>query len=228
MANVSWYFVPGDVFDLNGQRVAGYSVALFNRIVLAGDVMSDGPSVRHEMLHQLLGPGVVGHPRSQFIGACGGTVYCSSRCISDGGPAPAAVPGAIILSPGDLDISVDVTPENPSLANGGGRIAMTVLAANRSGQPAEVALPGNDGIGFSFSLASDKGFLRWNGVAATQPETIQFAAGEVKRYVFDFKIADNDFNALPRGPDLPPGTYSFAGAYGGTWASSPPTVILTR
>lgn len=226
MATVSWYVVPGDVFELNGQSVSGYSVARFNQIVLAGDVVSDGPSVRHEMLHQLLGASVDGHPRSQFLGTCGGTVNCSSRCIRDGGSAPSAVPGAIKLSPNDLDVSVEVTPENPSLTNENGRIAMTVLAANRSGQPAEVALPGNDGIGFSFRLTSDKGYLRLVDVAATQPETTRFAPGEVKRYVFDFKVGD--VNAFPRGPDLPLGTYSFAGAYGGTWATNPPTITLIR
>lgn len=226
MATVSWYVVPGDVFELNGQRVSGYTVALFNQIVLAGDVVSDGPSVRHEMLHQLLGPDVNGHPRSQFLGACGGTVYCSSSCIRDGGPAPAAVPGAITLASRDLDISVEVTPENPSLTNEDGRIAMTVLAANRSGHPGLVALPENNGIGFSFRLDSDKGFLRLAEVPASQPETTRFAAGEVKRYVFDFKMGD--VNAFPRGPDLPPGTYSFAGAYGGTWAPNPPIVTLAR
>lgn len=226
MEKVRWYFVPGAVFELNGQAVSGYTVALFNQIVLAGDVVSDGPSVRHEMLHQLLGPDVMGHPRAQFLGACGGTVYCSSSCIRDGGPAPGAVPGAILLSPGDLNISVEVTPENPSLTNENGRIAMTVLAANRSGQPGVVALPDNNGIGFGFRLDSDKGFLRLAVVAATQPETTRFAAGEVKRYVFDFRMGDVD--AFPRGPDLPAGTYTFAGAYAGVWAPNPPVVTLVR
>jgi hypothetical protein len=228
MASVSWYIVPGDLFELDGQFVAGYSVARFNRIVLAGDVASDGPSVRHEMLHQLLGADVGGHPRAQFLGACGGTVYCSSKCINDGGPAPAANPGAISLSPEDLDISVEVTPANPGLANENGRIAMTVLAANRGSQPANVTLHENDGIGFSFSLTSDKGYLRLGWAAATQPETTRFAAGEVKRYVFDFRIEDDEFTPLPRGPGLPPGSYTFAGAYGGTWAPKPPTVTLIR
>ena len=226
MAAVSWYVVPGALFELDGQAVSGYSVARFNRIVLAGDVVSDGPSVRHEMLHQLLGGGVNGHPRSQFLGSCGGTVYCSSSCIRDGGSAPGPVPGAIKLSSGDLDVSVEVVPENPSMTNEDGRIAMTVLAANRSGQPAEVALPGNDGIGFSFMLTSDKGFLRLVAVPATQPETTRFAPGEVKRYVFDFKVGET--NAFPRGPDLPPGIYHFAGAYGGAWAPNPPAVTLAR
>src|SRR6476620_10570487 len=66
LSNVKFYVVLGvDLFDLNGQLVAGYSVPLFNRIVLAGGVVSDGPSVRHEMLHLLLGAGVSGHPRSE-------------------------------------------------------------------------------------------------------------------------------------------------------------------
>jgi hypothetical protein len=226
MAAVSWYVVPGNLFELDGRLVSGYSVALFNRIVLAGDIASDGPSVRHEMLHQLLGAGVGGHPRSQFLGACGGTVYCSSSCIRDGGPAPATVPGAIALSPRDLAISVEVTPLNPSLENENGRLSMTVLAANRSGQPAEVALPENNGIGFGFVLTSDKGYLRQVDVPAMQPETTRFAAGEVKRYVFDFKIGD--VAAFPHGPDLPLGTYTFVGAYGGAWAPNPPIVTVVR
>ena len=226
IAAVRWYVVPGEAFELNGQFVSGYTVALFNQIVLAGDVVSDGPSVRHEMLHQLLGAGVGGHPRSQFLGACGGTVYCSSSCIKDGGQAPVATPGAISLSPGDLDISVEVTPQNPSLANESGRIAMTVLAANHSSQPAEVTLPG--GIGFSFSLTNDKGYLRLVDVAATQPETTRFAVGEVKRYVFDFRIDQEEFAGIPRREALQPGTYTFAGAYGGTWAPRPPTLSVIR
>lgn len=229
MSDVRWYRVPGvDVFDLNGQLVSGYSATSANQIVLAGNVVNDGPSVRHEMLHQLLGAGVTGHPRSQFLGSCGGTVNCSSRCISDGGPAPATMPGAISLLPADLDISVDVTPATPSLANDDGRIVMIVLAANRSGRSAAVTLPGSAEIGFSFSLTTDQGFLWWSGVTASTPETTRFAAGEVKRYVFDFRIEPQNFNVFPRGPNLPPGTYTFAGAYGGTWAPNPPTISFNR
>src|SRR6266545_1705812 len=229
MSKVNWYVVPGvNLFDLNGELVSRYSVATSNRIVLAGNVVGEGPSVRHEMLHQLLGAGVTGHPRSEFVGKCGGTVYCSSKCVNDGGSVPARDPAAISLSPGQLDISVEVIPANPSLQNDDGRIAMTVLAANRSGRAADVTLPGSDAIGFSFTLTNDKGLLWWIGVTATTPETTRFAAGEVKRYVFDFRIEDFDFGPFPPGPGLPPGTYSFAGAYGGTWASNPPTVTLTR
>jgi hypothetical protein len=229
MSNVRWYVVPGvELFPLNGQLVSGYSEASSNLIVLAANVVDEGRSVRHEMLHQLLGPGITGHPRSEFVGKCGGTVYCSSKCMSDGGPAPAADPAAISLTPGELDVSVDVTPANPSLENNGGRIAMTVLAANRSARPAEVTLSGSDRISFSVNLTSDQGFLWWSGVTATTPETTRFAAGEVKRYVFDFAIEGHDFNLFPRGLDLRPGNYTFAGAYGGRWASNPPTVTVIR
>src|SRR5205085_12613570 len=117
LSNVHWYIIPGvSLFLLKGQLVTGYSVASANQIVLAGDMVNDGPDVRHEMLHQLLGAGTTGHPRSQFLGKCGGTVYCSSNCINDGGPAPARDPAAIAISPKDLDISVEVIPENPSLS----------------------------------------------------------------------------------------------------------------
>jgi hypothetical protein len=229
MSKVRWYVMPGvTLFDLKGQLVSGYSVASSNLIVLAANVVDEGRSVRHEMLHQLLGPGITGHPRSEFVGKCGGTVYCSSRCMGDGGPPPAADPAAISLTPRELDVSVEVTPANPSLENNGGRIAMTVLAANRSGRPAEVTLPGSDRIGFSFNLTTDQGRLWWAGVTAETPETTRFAAGEVKRYVFDFTIEGHDFNLFPRGPNLPPGNYTFSGAYGGTSASNPPTVTVIR
>lgn len=226
LSKVRWYIVPGvSLFLLKGQLVTGYSVVSENQIVLAGDMVNDGPAVRHEMLHQLLGAGTTGHPRSQFVGKCGGTVYCSSNCINDGGPAPARDPAAITIGPADLEISVEVIPENPSLARDSGRIAMTVLAANHTGQSVEVALP-SDNIGFSFTLTSDTG-LDWLGaVTVPTPETTRFAAGEVKRYVFDFRIA-HDLDQIPHAPGLPLGTYIFGGAYGGRAASNPPTVILT-
>lgn len=226
LSNVRWYIIPGvSLFPLNGQLVTGYSVASKNQIVLAGDMVNDGPAVRHEMLHQLLGPGTTGHPRSQFVGKCGGTVYCSTNCISDGGPAPARDPAAVTIAPSDLDISVEVIPENPSLAKDSGRIAMTVLAANHTGKSVEVALP-SDNIGFSFTLTSDAG-LDWLGaVTVLTPEATRFAAGEVKRYVFDFRIA-HDLGQIPHAPGLPLGTYIFGGAYGGHAAANPPTVILT-
>src|SRR5260221_9948367 len=99
LSNVHWYIIPGvSLFVLNGQLVTGYSVALANQIVLAGDMVNDGPAVRHEMPHQLLGAGITGHPRSEFLGKCGGTVYCSSNCIKDGGPAPFRDPAAITIA----------------------------------------------------------------------------------------------------------------------------------
>src|SRR6266550_4512503 len=116
-------------------------------------------------------------------------------------------------------------PEKISLSRDSGRIAMTVLAANRTGQSAEVAIP-SDNIGFGFNLTSDKGIVWEGGVPVPAAETTRFAAGEVKRYVFDFRIA-YDFGPFPRAPGLPMGTYIFGGAYGGQPASNPPTVALT-
>jgi hypothetical protein len=225
LSNVHWYFMPGvSLFPLNGQLVTGFSVVSANQIVLAGDMVNDGPSVRHEMLHQLLGAGITGHPRSQFLGKCGGTVYCSSNCINDGGPVPARDPAAIAIAPADLEVSVEVIPENPSLAKDDGLMVMSVLAANRTGHSAEVVLP-SDNIGFSFALSNDKGFAWAAGVPVPAPETTRFAVGEIKRYVFDFRIIP-DLSQIHHAPGLPLGTYIFGGAYGGRAASNSPTVTL--
>jgi len=230
MGRVKWFIMPKvKVFLLNDQYVSGYWSSADNRIVLAQAVVDQGPSVRHEMLHALLGRNAPGHPRAAFVGKCGGTVYCSSQCVSDGGSAPPANPAAIQLRPEDLDITVEVTPAHPSSLVDDGHIVMVVSAANRSGKPAEVNLgPSNSGIAFSFQLTSDNGFFWWGGVPVTAPETTRFAAGEKKRYVFDFQIAVNDGNVFPGGSNLAPGIYSFAGAYGGTWAANPPTLTLIR
>lgn len=217
------------VFLLKDQYVSGYWGSAGNRIVLAEGVADEGPSVRHEMLHALLGKKVAGHPRAEFVGRCGGTVYCSSQCLKDGGSAPAADPAAIPLRPEDLEISVEVTPDHPSSLIDDGHIVMVVSAANRSGKPGEVTLAqSTGGIAFSFNLTSDNGFYWWGGVPATTPETTRFAAGEKKRYVFDFQIAIHDGSLFPGGSNLAPGLYSFAGAYGGTWAANPPRVTLVR
>jgi hypothetical protein len=127
--------------------------------------------------------------------------------VIDGGSAPPADPAAITLRPEDLEISVEVTPDHPSSAIDDGHIEMVVSAAKRSGKPAEVTLgQSNSGIAFSFQLTNDNGFLWWGGVPATAAETTRFAAGEKKRYVFNFQIAVHDGNVFPSGSNLAPGS----------------------
>ena len=74
---IEWYVVPTvQLFRHDGQDVAGYYDSRRHRIVLAQPGQLYGPLVRHEMLHAI--NGAPGHPRSQFLGRCGGVVVC--RC----------------------------------------------------------------------------------------------------------------------------------------------------
>lgn len=79
-----------------------------------------------------------------------------------------------------------------------------------------VTLPGRDsahlGQSFSYHLQSPSGGVG-GGALAVDPGVLQFATGETKRFVFDFRIA------LAGSQDgLPPDTYSVGGAYGQQWA----------
>ena len=58
-------------------------------------------------------------------------------------------------------------------------------------------------------------------VRADAQEVTRFAAGETKRFIFDLWVR--------RGPtryDIAPGTWTFRGAYGESWAPLPPTLTL--
>jgi hypothetical protein len=49
----------------------------------------------------------------------------------------------------------------------------------------------------------------------------RFAPGEVKKFIFDFKIASSYTRYT-----VPPGTYRFTGAYGGVWSQSSVTATV--
>src|SRR5215471_5613151 len=51
---ISWYIVPG-AKDLGPSDIQGEYFPLSHRIVVAGRYVADGPLVRHEMLHAILG-----------------------------------------------------------------------------------------------------------------------------------------------------------------------------
>ena len=88
LSAVTWFMVPGvSTVLLNGKTVEGYWSLAGNRIVIAGAGRLAGGIVRHEMLHALMK--AAGHPRAKFLGECGGVVYCTEACISDG-----TMPGA--------------------------------------------------------------------------------------------------------------------------------------
>lgn len=222
---VTWYRVPGagEIPLGDGSLVNGRWDPLENRIVLAGDDQWDGDLVRHEMLHALIKS--AGHPRSFFIGRCGGTVVCTGKCISDGGPAPQPDPAAVVVSPSALKIGVYVSPTAPSSMVNDGTMMLYVTARNSSANSVIVQLPasGDAGPSGSFSFDFEEGSRSWwYDMRAEVPEVTRFAPGELKRFIFDFRIGTGDTRYT-----IAPGTYKFSGAYGGVWATYPAPVTIS-
>lgn len=56
-ATSTWYVVPGNAIPEGcAGNVAAYADVVARRVVFASPWKGDGPTVRHEMLHTLLGP----------------------------------------------------------------------------------------------------------------------------------------------------------------------------
>jgi hypothetical protein len=225
LSDVTWYRVPGaaDIPLGDGSSVNGRWDAAGNRIILAGDSELEGDLVRHEMLHALLRS--AGHPRSAFIGRCSGTVVCTQNCITDGGPARQPDPTAQRVGPSALQIGVEVTPSAPGSSVNDGTFMMFVTAQNTAANPIIVQLPPSGDAGpsesFSYLIEGNSRITSYN-MRVEVPEVTRFAAFEVKRFIFDFRIGAGGTRY-----DQPPGSFRFNGAYGEVWAPNPPTVTVS-
>jgi hypothetical protein len=221
LAAVTWYKTSEVLHDVpTGDVIIGYWTAGSNRIVMVASAMLDGGAVRHEMLHSLIGQG--GHPRSQFLGKCAGTVDCERSCITDAGPYPPP-PDSPIHVPGDsIDLAVKIEPANPTSGYDGGFFTITVTAHNRSAHWATVT-PSSSATDttqtFSFDVSSPVGG-RSGAESAFDPSERIFAPGETKKQVFDFRIGDDPF-----GHQLQPGNYTVRGGFSDYWSSYSSFVI---
>ncbi len=215
LAAVSWYEVPNTTtIPLEGTSgVGGYWSDASDEIVLASAVVLDGGLVRHEMLHALLRVGT--HPRSECRQKGGGTVDCDAVCIADAGPAPAPDPASTTITPDKLRISIVVAPAAPNAATNDGFFAVTVFATNATGGPVIVSLPDRSatypGATFGYHLQAPTGGVGGNLIVLDRA-VVDFASGETKRYVFDFRIQS------PAWAGLVPGTYSVGGSFGQQWS----------
>lgn len=82
-ARVHWYVVPdAPYFEEGGELYDAYWWRYDHRIVVAGAYLEDSLTVRHEMLHDLVGRG--DHPAVYFQHACAGVVRCNEYCQSGG------------------------------------------------------------------------------------------------------------------------------------------------
>jgi hypothetical protein len=225
---VQWYVLPNaSTVQLDDGTVANAAwEGNGNRIILTGqlDGLYAGDLVRHEMLHALLQAG--GHPRDAFIGRCGGIVVCTTGCDAGPAAAPAPDPNAIPVDPTALKIGVEVTTTPATSPDWEPYVMMVVTARNPSTHPWQVLLPPSGDAGapgsFSYNLESKtRGDEVWYDMRADAPEVTRFAAGETKRFIFDFWV-----RSVTSRYDVAPGTWTFRGAYGDVWAPSPPTLTL--
>jgi hypothetical protein len=208
--NVHWLTVPNTTFDVEGETVQGAYFPDGDRIVIARGQERDGRLVRHEMLHALLNR--PGHPRDQFLGACGDVVVCVGGCITDAGGPPDTSTTAPLIDPATMNVTTVVTPGEAYLSEYGGWFTVMMTATNSLSHPVRAAMPVSDpSVRFWFAGIGD-------GEGRTLSAPVTFApagsAGSTRRFVFTVQ---------PSGPeyyDLVPGTYAIQGRFAGV--SAPP------
>ena len=235
--NVHWYSTLSELHDPNDNdaAIAGYWSLAGNRVVLQTIDTIAGGVVRHEMLHALTR--VEGHPRSAFLQACGGIVFCGQECVRNAGP-PAPPPlGTSTVAPSEMEVTSAVSPAAPSSLIDGGLATFTISVHNPFTHPVIVLLPGGSGsvpVSYGYSMRESAGGGVTSGDRAFDTGLTYFAAGETKRDVIDFFVIPPDFPSYvgppglgENGITLPPGTYSFQGDFGGK-AAATLTVVLSQ
>lgn len=216
MDHVSWYLVDGAPLVVNGRVVRGYWSAGSDRIVLSDNAQFDGRTVRHEMLHALARR--VGHSRDLFLRRCGGVVSCGEECIAEASAPRGPDAAAVVVTPDSLEVSVEITPHDPTGTARDGFVTLTTTVRNAHAYPVTVDLPA-PGSGF-FNEILGSGENRLTRFLVLDPEVRSFAPGEVKRHVVDFPIVDDGF-----GEGVAPGRYTFRGGFGKNYADIPVVLL---
>lgn len=221
-SSIDWYVVPGTTTlpGTHGEYQGEWFVQ-GNRISLASAEQFDGSLVRHEMLHALLG--VDGHPRSEFLDRCAGTVVCVEECMQDAGAFPDPPAETPIVPASSLQIGVELQPAPTSASEYDGYFALIVTARNPSDHAVLVRLPpyGDDNLGVSFSYLM--GTNEHDGVGtfvlAYDPQALFFRPGETKRQIFDMRIGD-EYEG-----DIEPGNYIAIGTFADHASAAQPITI---
>jgi hypothetical protein len=207
---VSWYVMPRGVAATTptGEAVDGYWQDPGNRIVLASWAQFDGPVVRHEMLHALLGA-VPGHPQDYFRLRCGGIVACGDECF-EGVTTDSANPNSYtVLPPDSLEVSATITPATPSSSLYDGQFALIVSVTNKRTIPVFVSSP--VGLEWRYRIQGPSFLIqRLGGTGDPQPATFQ--AGQTKQVAFDLVLRDFAW---------PPGILEVLPSFGGYEPKTP-------
>lgn len=203
MADVRWYRMPGHSFRFLNRQVGGVWIPLANAIVLADASINIGPTVRHEMLHALVRR--KGHPRDEFLGACGGLVTCQRYCVENS----FVLPREYVRRPPD-SIDVDVRAELTPRGRDGQRwMLLWAIARNPSDENVLISAPGDRRMPWTFDylVAGPFGAIG-GGEVAFDSSSIFFHPHETKRWLFDYRVG-RPFSRAPHGQFavIPPGHY---------------------
>lgn len=199
---VRFYMEPGRTIATTGADSAnGYWFSNGDRILVGQERMYEGPLLRHEMLHALLGKAEgSGHPREYFIDRCGGVVHCVGACLTNDPPPPAPDPSAPQMEPTDMRVDVRVDPSPFDSTTYDGWAAVTVTVTN----------PYSHAVWVNAPIAS-LGYSLANALAQEAPlfeSPIPFSSNEVKRQVFDVQLEGGALR-------LAPGSYALRGIFAG-------------
>jgi hypothetical protein len=206
LAAVTWYVVP-DAFQVsvNDDLVTGYYTSGDNKIVLAGQSLLDGGTVRHEMLHALRRR--PGHSRSDFLDHCAGFVHCGTKCIADAGPPPALNPMITRVGAGELKLDVRVVPDHPTTAEDGGVFTVIVTAKNPRADSVLIEGAPFTTRSFFYELHLPLGHFG-SAIPIIDAGVTRFGPGETKQQLFDLQIGKSF-----QGFTILPGSYSVIGGY---------------
>jgi hypothetical protein len=188
LGDVSLYVVPrvSTVTTASGAVVQSYWQTQSHRIVLAASVQFDGPTVRHEMLHALLGD-VPGHPRDEFLYRCGGMVNCPAYCLDSATGNQPDPNSYTILPPDSLEVSATLTPTTPGSRSYNGHFALIVSVTNKRAVPVFV----NSAVGHFFGYRiRGPSLLIQRSLAGWDPQPAAFLAGQTKVLAFDLVVGD--------------------------------------
>jgi hypothetical protein len=191
LAAIQWYSVPGETFTLGADSLLdGTWFSKSNSILLAENSIDDGSTVRHEMLHALIGRG--GHPAEMFRVRCGGYVGCSGPCATEVGSFPDPPPEAAVVAPQSLLLSISANPMDVTDSTANWTL-VTLSVTNPFPYPVWVALTtftsnpdyaigDGFGMGNGFPYPSIGSFEDFNG------NRFGFAANQTRRFAFDASV----------------------------------------
>jgi hypothetical protein len=175
-----------------------------NEIVLGADRVSDGPVVRHEMLHAILGQ--TAHSRKYFIERCAGLVACSGHCVREAGGPVARDLSAPVVNAASMVVGVDLGTRTLSLSSGTECVTLAISVTNPHPTPVRVNLQENAEPGpypgFGWAMAHG------GQAIGIQNGRIPFAAGETQRHVFECAFTNTSLAA-----HLSPGDHDVYGMF---------------